>query len=414
MSFTAKINQLRKILGHDEHFQREKKIPLFHLVVSLISTFTVTTKKKTIADAHRHYIHISEENISRSSFWDRLANPKLLDFLEKTVLNFSFQIQQKALSQLRWLSTFTDVFIYDASPIRLPKSLSDKFPGNRKNHSPACIKFSALYQMSVRGIKWLKLTPQKIHDSQILPDLEQLKGSLFLFDLGYFSHLFLHQLNEARVWFVCRLKANSIPIITRVVKGVAKRHIGRPLNKKVNLRGDIVEVWAKLMLPGKGFIQVRLIGFRFPKTKQYRWYASNLPDTMLLAERIYPIYRLRWQIELFFKSLKSTLNADQITSGNENIALSIVYSSILSSLISSSIIIEEAIVFAHIELKSITAQRILHVFSLFAHNLAQCLISKEFSNVSLRNNLRCLMQLLVCPNRKHRPTSLEIVAMFTS
>ena len=268
--------------------------------------------------------------------------------------------------------------------------------------------------MSVRGIKWLKLTPQKIHDSQILPDLEQLKGALFLFDLGYFSHLFLHQLNEAGVWFVCRLKANSAPIITRVVKGVAKRHIGLPLNKKVNLRGDVVEVWAKLMLPGKGFIQVRLIGFRFPKTKQYRWYASNLPDTMLLAEWIYPIYRLRWQIELFFKSLKSTLNADQVTSGNENIALSIVYSSILSSLISSSIIIEEAIVFAHIELKSITAQRILHVFSLFAHNLAQCLISKGFSNVSLRNNLRCLLQLLVCPNRKHRPTSLEIVAMFTS
>jgi len=260
----------------------------------------------------------------------------------------------------------------------------------------------------------MKLTPQKIHDSQILPDLEQLKGSLFLFDLGYFSHVFLYQLDEARVWFVCRLKANSVPIITSVVKGVAKRHIGRPLNKKVNLMGNIVEVWAKLMLPGKGFIMVRLIGFRFPKTKEYRWYATNLPDNMLLAQWIYPIYRLRWQIELFFKSLKSTLNADQITSGNENIALSIAYSSIFSSLISSFIIIEEAIVFAHIELKSITAQRIMHVFSLFAHNLTQCLISKEISNVSLRNNVRCLLQLLVCPNRNHRPTSLEIVAMFTS
>ena len=26
MSFTAKLNQLRKILGIDEHFQREKKL----------------------------------------------------------------------------------------------------------------------------------------------------------------------------------------------------------------------------------------------------------------------------------------------------------------------------------------------------------------------------------------------------
>ena len=143
--------------------------------------------------------------------------------------------------------------------------------------------------MSVRGVNWLKFTAQKIHDSQILPDLEQLKGSLFLFDLGYFSHLFLHQLNEAGVWFICRLKANSAPIITRVIKGVAKRHIGHPLNKKVTPRGAIAEIRAKLMLPGKGFIELRLIGFRFPKTKQYRWYTTNLPESMLLAQWIYLI-----------------------------------------------------------------------------------------------------------------------------
>jgi len=267
--------------------------------------------------------------------------------------------------------------------------------------------------MSVRSVQWLKFTAQKIHDSQVLPDLEQLKGSLFLFDLGYFSHMFLHKLNEIGVWFVCRLKANSVPIITRVVKGVAKRYIGCPLNKNVKLRGSIVEVWAKLMLPGKGFIEVRLIGFRFPRTKEYRWYATNLPISMLLAEWIYPIYRLRWQIELFFKSIKSVLNADQITSGNENIVLSIAYSSILSSLIASSIIIEEALIVAHIELESITVQRLMKVFSLIAHNLSQCLILKEIPNICLRKKLHNLFQLLMCPNRKHRPTSLEVVVRLT-
>ena len=133
------------------------------------------------------------------------------------------------------------------------------------------------------------------------------------------------------------------------------------------------------MLPGNGFIEVRLIGFRFPKTKQYRWYATNLTTSMLLAEWIYPLYRLRWQIELFFKSIKSVLNADQITSGNENIALAIVYSSILSSLIASSMIIEEALAFSHVELKSITAQRLMTVYSNIAHTLAQCLVSKHNS-----------------------------------
>jgi len=60
---------------------------------------------------------------------------------------------------------------------------------------------------------------------------------------------------------------------------------------------------------------------------------------------------LRWQIELFFKSIKSMLNADQITSANEKTALSIAYCSILASLIASSIIIEDAEAVAHVELK---------------------------------------------------------------
>ena len=331
--------------------------------------------------------------------------------MEKAILTFSFHFQQKALSKLSWLSSFKDIFIYDASPIRVPAALAGIFPGNRTNHSPACLKLSALYALSVRGVQWIKCTAQKTHDSKILPNLEQLKGSLFLFDLGYFSHAFLYKLNEIGVWFVCRLKDNSIPIITRVVKGVSKRYIGCPLNKTVNLRGTIVEVWAKLLLPGNGFIEIRLIGFRFPKTKHYRWYVTNLPSAMLLAEWIYPLYRLRWQIELFFKSIKSILNADQITSKNKNVALAIVYSSILASLIASSIIIEEALVFAHIELKSITAQRLMIVFSVMAQNLAQCLISKEITNKSFLNKLKSLSLSLICPNRKHRPTSLEKIVM---
>jgi hypothetical protein len=143
--------------------------------------------KKSIADAHRNFIKLTGKTISRSSFWQRLANKKLLEFLEKAVIQFSFKLQEKALVKLSWLSEFADVYIYDASPIRLPAALSNKFPGNRTNHSPACFKVSALYRLSVRGVQWLKFTAQKPHDSKILPDLQQLKGALFLFDLGYFG-----------------------------------------------------------------------------------------------------------------------------------------------------------------------------------------------------------------------------------
>ena len=97
-----------------------KKIPLFEFVVCLVSTFTATSKKKAIADAHRNFINLSGKNISRSSFWQRLANRKLVDFLEKAVLNFAFQIQQKALCQLSWLSTIRKYFCCYSHNFRFP------------------------------------------------------------------------------------------------------------------------------------------------------------------------------------------------------------------------------------------------------------------------------------------------------
>jgi len=113
--------------------------------------------------------------------------------------SISFHCQQKALSKLSWLSSFKDIYIYDASPISLPAALANKFSGNRTNHGPACLKLSALYKLSARCVQWFKCTAQKTHDSKILPNLEQLKDSLFLFDPGYFSHAFLHKLNEIGV-----------------------------------------------------------------------------------------------------------------------------------------------------------------------------------------------------------------------
>ena len=391
-----------------------KKIPLFEIVISLISTFSVCGKKKSIADIHRNFVVLTGKNVSRSSFWDRLANKKLLDFIEKAVLDFSCHMHAKALSKLSWLSIFNDILLFDASPVRLPKGLSEKYPGNRKNHSPACFKLSALFSLRTKSAEWIHLSPQKHHDSKFLPNLKKMAGSLFLFDLGYFSHSFLNELNQTRVWFVCRLKANSLPIITKIVNGIAKRHIGKPLTQNINFRGSIVEAWGKFNLPDKKSVELRLIGFRFPKTKKYRWYVTNLPKTMMLAEWIYPIYRLRWQIELFFKSIKSMLNADQITSENENIALTICYSSILSSLIADSVIIEQVIILAKIEIKSITVQRIMHVYSLIAHNLAQCFLRKNITSRCVQKDIGALQLLLICPNRNHRPTSLEYVVMLNN
>ena len=55
--------------------------------------------------------------------------------------------------------------------------------------------------------------------------------------------------------------------------------------------------------------QFRVLGFWHKKDQQYRWYITNLVCPRGL---IYDLYRLRWQLELSFKSMKSTLNFDRM------------------------------------------------------------------------------------------------------
>ena len=52
---------------------------------------------------------------------------------------------------------------------------------------------------------------------------------------------------------------------------------------------------------------------------------------------IYPLYRIRWQIELIFKGCKNSLNANQITSNNKNTIESLLLSSLAAQLASHTI-----------------------------------------------------------------------------
>jgi IS4 transposase len=66
----------------------------------------------------------------------------------------------------------------------------------------------------------------------------------------------------------------------------------------------------------------------------YHWYITNLK---VGAYIIYPLYRIRWQIELIFKGCKNSLNASQITSNDKNIIESLLLSSLAAQLASNTI-----------------------------------------------------------------------------
>jgi hypothetical protein len=60
---------------------------------------------------------------------------------------------------------------------------------------------------------------------------------------------------------------------------------------------------------------------------------TDLPADVLPAVEALELYRLRWQIEIFFKRLKSILDIDQLRASDEQLARTYLYANLLGALI---------------------------------------------------------------------------------
>ena len=60
---------------------------------------------------------------------------------------------------------------------------------------------------------------------------------------------------------------------------------------------------------------------------------TNVPEEKLGRNIITELYRLRWQIELLFKVLKSTFSIDKLNTGSKNYAETIIYSRLLAAIL---------------------------------------------------------------------------------
>ena len=80
--------------------------------------------------------------------------------------------------------------------------------------------------------------------------------------------------------------------------------------------------------------QMNLKGYKTSKKKKRIGYlVTNLPRSSVPATDIVGLYRLRWQIELLFKELKSYCNLKKFHTENEHIVTTLIYASFITVLL---------------------------------------------------------------------------------
>ena len=373
-------------------------------IVCLVFCYLGDSKTFALEAIRRFMKAALDKEISRSAFWERLAGDRLKNHLRRVVAELMVTLTSPITrgGQLLKQLGVTDIWLHDSSSITLWASAKEHFPGTR---TAAGIKWHASFDLLRGMLTWFQLTPTATHDRNCFPPVELLKGKLIIFDLGYWDYGLLYAIEKAGGFFLSRLKSNAVIYIAEVVQGLPKQVIGQAL-LSLNLshkKGNIIEVITTKVYEGQ-LLRYRVIGFWNPVEKGYHWYITNL---VAAAYLIYPLYRLRWQIELIFKACKNSLNANQITSSDENIIESLLLASIAAHLSSCTLF---NIGIEQLEEKkqwAISFQRVAKVAVVLARDFILFLLNSSRDHFdNLLHKIKLFANEMYDPNYKKRETSL--------
>ncbi len=405
---------IRQCFQHIPNSDNRSSISPRAFLVSLVTALVTDSRKRSIACIRRQMMADLSATFARSSFWERLSTERLkkalIGIIPKlaTKLAHDFGVTSDILSKLG----VNGIFLLDSSSITLPHQARLHYRAPRSNVIKSAIKWHLCWNIFSGTSDWFCLSEATVQDRLGFPPFDLLKEALVIFDLGYWDYNLLSDLAEAGCYYLSRVKSNAVIQIEALP---FRQQWKYPLGKNIfdinwkKFRGDIIEVLGSINIDDTQTLQTRIIGFWNPTSKVYHWYATNLQVSPKL---IYPLYRIRWQLELVFKAGKTSLCLADAPSSNPNIIVSLVLASIVSNLIAQPIA-THALKNAQDDVKlAKSVQRATKVFVHIAKDLAEYLISgKRKAVAKLILKIESLITELVDPNHKRRPTSLKRLAL---
>ncbi len=197
----------------------------------------------------------------------------------------------------------TAVYALDATTIRLCLSL---FPWAHWRAQQAAVKMHTLLEVSSDLPVFVRLTPAKVHEVNILDELTLEWGAFYLLDRGYLDFARLYAIHQAGAFFITRAKSNM----------ACRRRYSKMVDKTTGLRCDQM-VLLKSFYPLRDYPEplrrIRLYDSETGKTLVFLTNHTGLP-----ALTITQLYRQRWRIELFFKWTKGHLRIKKFYGTSEN------------------------------------------------------------------------------------------------
>jgi hypothetical protein len=195
------------------------------------------------------------------------------------------------------------LYAFDSTTIDLCLSL---FPWAKFRKHKAAVKMHTLLDLHGNIPTFISITNGKVHDVNILDEIQPEVGAFYVMDRGYvdFERLFIFTLSAA--FFVVRTKSNIL----------LQRRYSHPVDKTTGVRSDHTVILTAIDSVKAYPDQLRRVSYLDVKTrKRFKFLTNNFT---LPALTIAQIYKSRWHVELFFKWIKQHLRIKAFYGTSEN------------------------------------------------------------------------------------------------
>lgn len=265
------------------------------------------------------------------------------------------------------------VYALDATTIDLCLSL---FSWATFRRHKGAIKLHTLLDLRGSIPSVVEITPGSVHELNILDHLVVEPGAIYVMDRGYLDFTRLYTLAQSGAFFVLRSRERLQHV--RVYSHSADRTTGLRSDQTIRLTGPRT----RHAYPG----HLRRVRYHDAGQERTFTFLTNLPKHAFQALTITALYKLRWQVELFFKWIKQHLRIKAFYGTSENAVKTQVW-------IAISVYVLAAIVKKRlaIELSLYTILQILSVTLFEKTSMPQLLTTAE----SESNDLALANQLLL-------------------
>lgn len=244
---------------------------------------------------------------------------KLLPVMQTLLRRRMTQIVAEAkTTELRGrLQAFADVLIPDGCAFKLASVLSGISPGTGQ---PAELKLHAVYSVKAATAQSVTATAGSVHDSDgFWPTWEP--GALYIWDLGYQSVERFVDGALAGSHLLQRLKDKHNPIIVATYgPNGARRTIRDADGDRVRLEealaagmvhtSEQLDLDVELVDKRRRKVIARVVCV--PTDGEDRYYLTTLPRATFTPSDVAELYRVRWEVELFFKNWKGGVRMDHV------------------------------------------------------------------------------------------------------